>query len=214
MRNLSAAYETYLINLGRVKSFVILYDISTQDQGRGRRDVQKTDILRAGVVFLHSTFEEYLRTIILQRKEAVLLEDESKFKYVLGSVAMCGDNTGRSNGKKYALSDLWDVKDKTILAVVKESLEDKVGYITFNDYSQIVASLQEINICLTSNHNIDRIIDNYIERRHKIVHQADKNSAHGRGYFQSASINARVLSAWITAVDELVKDIESKLPDS
>lgn len=95
--------------------------------------------------------------------------------------------------------------------MAEESLKDKVSYMTFNEYSQIVGSLKEVNIVLSRNFNVDGLIDNYIRRRHKIVHEADKNAVQGRGYYQSASINSRTLVAWIDAVDGLVDDIELKL---
>lgn len=52
------------------------------------------------------------------------------------------------------------------------------------------------------------IIDNYIKRRHKIVHEADKNPSRGRGNHASAPIDATTLNAWITAVDNLVTAVE------
>lgn len=208
---MSEAYETYEINIKRVKNFINLYRIATQNQGRGRKNTQTTDILRAGIVFLHSTLEEYLRTIILSKKMDSMQLDSSSFHGVLSNVNLMGDNTGKSTGKKYALADFWAVKDKKVIDVVTESLKEKIGYMTFNDYSQVIGSLKEVNIVLSYNFNAEGLIDNYIKRRHKIVHEADKNAVQGRGYYQSASINTKTLAAWIDAVDELVKEIELQL---
>ena len=83
--------------------------------------------------------------------------------------------------------------------------------MTFNEYSQIVASLATVGINLSTNFNPDGIIDNYINRRHKIVHEADNNSAHGPGNYRATSINANTLSAWIKAANDLVSDIENQL---
>lgn len=63
---MSTAYETYLINIKRARNCITLYDAVTGNRGSGRRDTLSTDILRAGVVFLHSTLEDYLRTVILK----------------------------------------------------------------------------------------------------------------------------------------------------
>lgn len=95
--------------------------------------------------------------------------------------------------------------------IVEEALRDKVSYMTFNDYSQIVASLSTVGIKLSTNFNPDGIIDNYINRRHKIVHEADNNSVHGPGNYKATSINANTLTAWINAVNALVDDIEDQL---
>ena len=208
---MSAAYDTYQINIRRAQNFIVLYNSATENRGPGRRDTLTTDILRAGVVFLHSTLEDYLRSIILSKKIAMLNTTEVDFRAVLANVNLVGDNTGKSSVRKYALGEFWDVKDKSVITIVEEALRDKVSYMTFNDYSQIVASLSTVGIKLSINFNPDGIIDNYINRRHKIVHEADNNSVHGPGNYKATSINANTLTAWINAVNALVGDIEAQL---
>lgn len=208
---MSAAYDTYQINIRRAQNFIVLYNSATENRGPGRRDTLTTDILRAGVVFLHSTLEDYLRSIILSKKMAMLSTTEADFRAVLANVNLVGDNTGKSSVRKYALGEFWEVKDKSVIMIVEEALRDKVSYMTFNDYSQIVASLSTVGIKLSTNFNPDGIIDNYINRRHKIVHEADNNSVHGPGNYKATSINANTLTAWINAVNALVDDIEDQL---
>lgn len=208
---MSAAYDTYQINIRRAQNFIVLYNSATENRGPGRRDTLTTDILRAGVVFLHSTLEDYLRSIILSKKIAMLSTTEADFRAVLANVNLVGDNTGKSSVRKYALGEFWEVKDKSVIMIVEEALRDKVSYMTFNDYSQIVASLSTVGIKLSTNFNPDGIIDNYINRRHKIVHEADNNSVHGPGSYKATSINANTLTAWINAVNALVDDIEDQL---
>ena len=208
---MSAAYDTYQINIRRAQNFIVLYNSATENRGPGRRDTLTTDILRAGVVFLHSTLEDYLRSIILSKKIAMLSTTEADFRAVLANVNLVGDNTGKSSVRKYALGEFWEVKDKSVIMIVEEALRDKVSYMTFNDYSQIVASLSTVGIKLSTNFNPDGIIDNYINRRHKIVHEADNNTVHGPGNYKATSINANTLTAWINAVNALVDDIEDQL---
>lgn len=208
---MSAAYDTYQINIRRAQNFIVLYNSATENRGPGRRDTLTTDILRAGVVFLHSTLEDYLRSIILSKKIAMLSTTEADFRAVLANVNLVGDNTGKSSVRKYTLGEFWEVKDKSVIMIVEEALRDKVSYMTFNDYSQIVASLSTVGIKLSTNFNPDGIIDNYINRRHKIVHEADNNSVHGPGNYKATSINANTLTAWINAVNALVDDIEDQL---
>lgn len=205
------AYNTYLTNIARARNFIELYNSVTHNRGPGRRDTLSTDILRAGVVFLHSTFEEYLRAVILNRKSAMLSVDEVGFRKVLANVSSLGDNNGKSSAKKYILADLWDAKDDTILSYVTKCLKEKVGYMTFNDYSQIVSSLKDVEIELMTNYNPDGILDNYIKRRHKIVREADNNTNSGRGNYRATSINTATLNAWINAVDNLVQGIEASV---
>lgn len=208
---MSKAFEIYQENIKRVRNFITLYQNATSKTGSGRKTVIETDILRAGIVFLHSTLEEYLRTIILDVKKARLTQSKESFQKVLINVALPGDNSGKSTGKKYALTEFWELKDKTVMDVMSESLHDKVGYMTFNEYSQIVSSLAEIDIHLDKEYNKNGVIDKYIKRRHKIVHEADKNVAKGKGNFYSLSINPDMLSGWITAVDNMVIDIQKSI---
>lgn len=209
---MSKAFETYTVNIKRAKNFIEMYKHISTGRGRGRRDAATTDILRAGVVFLHSTFEEYLRSVILDRKIAMLSAGKTEFEKVLANVSLVGDNSGKSSAQKYFLKDLWSVKDKTVFNVVSLSLQDKVGNMTFNDYSQIVSSLSDVGVELSENYNKDGIIDKYIKRRHKIVHEADKNHTNGgRGNYKTSSINTTVLSAWIDAVETMVTAIESSI---
>jgi hypothetical protein len=49
-------------NLERVDHLVALYDTATT--GPGRRPVDKSDILRSAVVFLHATLEDFLRSLL------------------------------------------------------------------------------------------------------------------------------------------------------
>ena len=51
-------------NLKRVEDLVKIYE-DTKGEGGGRRDVSKTDVLRAAVVLLHATLENFLRDAAL-----------------------------------------------------------------------------------------------------------------------------------------------------
>jgi len=208
---MSIAYYTYQVNLRRAENFIKLYKNAVANRGSGRTDTLSTDILRAGVVFLHSTLEDYLRSIILERKQRLLTENEAGYKKVLDDVSITGENNRRGEGKKYKLSELFKVKEMNVIDIAKEAIKDKVNCITFNEYSDIVSYLATVNIAPTKSHNSNAFIDNYIKRRHKIVHEADKNPSRGRGNYAFAAINAGTLSAWITAVDGLVRDIEEQL---
>lgn len=96
---MSKAFEIYQENIKRVRNFITLYQNATSKTGSGRKTVIETDILRAGIVFLHSTLEEYLRTIILDVKKARLTQSKESFQKVLINVALPGDNSGKSTGK-------------------------------------------------------------------------------------------------------------------
>ena len=205
-------YQTFTDNIQRAERFVALYKRNSKGKGRGRTTIMDTDILRAGVVFLHSTVEEYLRTIIRERK-IKMLQDDSKWSDVLSEVSLPGKNSGKSSGSKMNLSDLSAFKDLKVFDMVKEALNDKISYMTFNNYSQIVASLKTVEIDLSEETIDHKSINDYIERRHKIVHEADKNTLSGRGNHRTRPINVIQLELWITAIKSFIEIVNNKCSD-
>ena len=95
--------------------------------------------------------------------------------------------------------------------MVETAIRDKCSYITFNNYTQIASLLNSVGIKLEKEHNANKTIDTYIDRRHKIVHEADKNESKGSGQFKTSAINTQQLNKWIAAVEGLVEEIETKL---
>jgi hypothetical protein len=152
--------------------------------------------------------EEYLRTIIRRRKISLLKSNES-WNDVLRDVSLPGRNYGKSTAAKIELNELFEYKDKTVLELVQDALNEKVDYLTFNDYSQIVNSLKSVGIRLPSkDKEIDcESINSYIKRRHKIVHEADKNEIAGKGNYRTQSINSNQLKKWVEAAKVLVDKI-------
>ena len=202
-------YQTFSANIERAEYFIELYKQKIKVRAcKGRPPISDTDILRAGVVFLHSTVEEYLRTIIRRRKISLLKSNES-WKDVLRDVSLPGKNSGKSTAAKIELNELFEYKDKNVMDLILEAVNEKVDYLTFNNYSQIVSSLDLVGIKLPDKgKEIDcESINSYIERRHKIVHEADKNEIAGKGNYRTQSINSNQLKKWIEAAKVLVDKI-------
>ena len=53
---------TFDSNIRRINQLLILYDVLAA--GSGRKSTYHLEILRASVVFLHSTMEDYLRSLL------------------------------------------------------------------------------------------------------------------------------------------------------
>lgn len=205
---MSDSFEIYMDNIRRTRNFITLYE-KAKSSGPGRKDTLTTDILRSGTVFLHATVEEYLRTTILDCR-LKKLEDKDNSKAALINVSLPGDNSGHSKETKYKVMELLDYREFTVDELLKESLKDKTSYLTFNEYSQIVSSLNEVGIHINDKYDKQELIDGYIKRRHKIVHEGDKNENKGSGNYRTASINATQLNSWIEAADELINLIEEE----
>ena len=54
-------------------------------------------------------------------------------------------------------------------------------------------------------------IDAMIQRRHRIVHEADANSSAGRGHHRATPVNLFVIQQWAESVKNLVTTIDQQL---
>ena len=96
-------------NLARVNTLVSLYTNELAGEGRGRRPVGSADILRASVVFLHATLEDFLRSLASWKLPLMGAE-------ILNGIPLAGDE--RAN--KFPLGKLASFRDKTIQEVLTE----------------------------------------------------------------------------------------------
>ena len=53
-------------------------------------------------------------------------------------------------------------------------------------------------------------IDAMIQRRHRIVHEADANSSAGRGHHRATPVNLIVIQKWAESVKNLVAIIDQQ----
>ncbi len=190
-------------NLGRIKNLLNLYENLTGNQ-RGRRTTQSTDILRSAVVFLHATMEDFLRSLLKLR---LPLEIEPKLK----DIPLYGP-TRDDKQAKFSLAYLSKFRGQTVDEVVEKSVHSYLDRQSFNNSSDISASLMRIGLYITpAMQSCYSVLDNMIKRRHLIVHQTDKEIRRGRGFHSTKSISTRDVKLWIKRVDTFVKEILNQL---
>jgi len=181
--------ERAIRNIDRVKNLTSLYD-SSKTPGQGRKSVQDTDVLRAAVVMLHASLEDVIRSFT---KELLPNADQ----VVLNNVPLKGTDKA-SRAEKFFLGALVNHKGKTVDQLIKESVDDYLNQISFNDTTEIITRLKNISINYSDEGiNILPSINLMIKRRHNIVHQADANANHKRGSYHATSINKEMLDKWI-----------------
>jgi hypothetical protein len=189
----------FKMNIERVKNLVGIYG-RVKSQGQGRKSVQDTDILRAAVVFLHASVEEVLRGIMREK-----LPDAEKI--VLNDVPLLGTRKG-GRPEKFYLGELKPFMGKKISQLIKESVNEYLGFITFNDTTEIMSRLESIKISYDDSEiNVLSSISEIIERRHNIVHQADNNPETKQGSFHALAINQSTLEGWIEAASKFIDKI-------
>jgi len=161
-------------NFGRITNLLTVYQNLNEDKSRGRKPTHNLDLLRSSVVFIHSTLEDYLRNVL-----TIKLPNSNST--ILNSVPLLGSS---ENGRrsKFELGDLVAFKELTIEKVIEDSVSDYLKYVSFNDTNDIVSNLSKISINTTP--EITKLLptlNEFIKRRHNIVHNADREFVEGRG---------------------------------
>lgn len=186
-------------NLKRVEDLVKIYE-DTKGEGGGRRDVSKTDVLRAAVVLLHATLENFLR-------------DAALWKWTtnpsLEIVNMVGFDGNRD--KKFHMGELLNWRGRTVDDVIDQSIRrhlERSNYNNTDDMSAVLTTLG-VDVSDVNQHFVD--ISKMIDRRHLIVHRGDKNPNTGRGHHEAAPIRPSTVGYWAASVWQFVNDVCDKL---
>ncbi|SEG33458.1 hypothetical protein SAMN04487934_11615 [Eubacterium ruminantium] len=200
---MSANRDVFDRNLQRVDSLCAFYDQIKRDMKTGNnKEFKFTDMLRAATVFLHSAFEEYYREIITIWLPINGNRDSLK-------VINLPDDAAK-NGTKYNLIDLLAYKDKTVEELFQESIYEYMNRTTFNSYKEICSLALKVGLDL-SEFSMGKDIDNAVQRRHRIVHEADLDIQSGKNKLRG--IQGSEIVQWRNAYSELVDLIDAQIAE-
>ena len=191
--DLSDAGRRFDENANRVKNLVALYRGLNIGQP-GKPLTAKSDVLRSSVVLLHAAMEEFLRE--LARVGLVHGSPDA-----LAKIPIAGSE-GRA--EKFDLGSLSKFKGDGVTELIQKSIGEHLGRTTYNDPGNVKTLLKGVQIAV----NEDRFrwddVGNMMARRHKIVHEADRNPKRGRGHSRSEPLSQETVNKWIRAVEGLV----------
>jgi hypothetical protein len=190
--------ERFRTNLARVEHFVATYTAvrddmiaaGLRDGARGRATVVETDFLRAAVVFLHAALEDFVRSLLA-------------WKLPIASGAALDEIPVRLGSKKVdklSLAQVAQHRGLTLDDVVRASVDAWLDDSSFNHPGQIEDDLQRVGVAPAVVAPFKAYLGPMIQRRHLIVHRADRNMASGRGHHGAMSIGRDEVSAWVTNV--------------
>nr|WP_319949512.1 HEPN domain-containing protein [uncultured Shimia sp.] len=190
-------------NLERVDNLVSLYGPPVV----GRRKVHDTDVLRAALVLLHASLEDYLRSLLVWKVDTFDAQTLSEY----------GFPTGKPNPpKKFGLGDLLEHRGKSvdefIAGAVRAHLEE---FQSFNHLGEVKDALKKSGIPsqTVEGHDFGKLPE-MIARRHNIVHKADRNTAAGgQGNHRTKSIGTKSVQEHIDAVKGLKDFVLNELGD-
>lgn len=200
MNDLEKSKLVFDRNINRVYCLVKVYNYLKNENYKDSSEHKATDILRLAVVMLHSSFEEYYRSVISVVLPQVCDKDDIKGISFLGS-----------NGKhkeKIEFSELLQWRGYTVDDVIIHSIYENLDNTSFNDYSDIIKWCKRMSVNISDFHQIDKI-NEIIHRRHKIVHEAD-NARSNEDEFSLRPIRESLVLEWVKAVCNLVAIIQKE----
>jgi len=185
------------LNLGRSRNLVAVYERVT-GTGSGRRGTDDTDILRAAVVMLHATLEEFLRGI--ERWKLPTAPAQALKDVPLKGLSASG------RAEKFWLSELAAFRGQSVEDVVRDSIASMLERSNYNNTADVAGSLERAGIKVNSLTTLGDLNDPMM-RRHKIVHQADRQEQPGKGYGPAGPIDKPTVATWIDAVEAFAKEV-------
>lgn len=185
-------------NLERVEHLVAVYESATG--GAGRRAVDTSDVLRAAVVFLHATLEDFARSLL-----------EWKLPTAAAPYLKEVPLAGRKPRSTFTLEDLAGFRGSTVNDLISRSVADHLERSNFNDPGEVDAVLERIGLTakLLDPHR-DKL-GPMMKRRHWIVHRADRNTATGSGHHAARGLQKATVETWTTAVKQFGTDVLAQL---
>jgi hypothetical protein len=176
-------------NLARVRSLVSVYN-QRHGTGRGRRRVADMDVLRAAVVFLHASVEDFLRSMAAVQ---VPLASED----VLNAVPLVGSLSSRP--EKFFLGKLAAFRGYSVDEVIRRSVAQHLERTTYNSAAEIAALLRGMGVDVSRVEKYFPALEEMIQRRHRIVHRADRVEQLGRGRHHAKPLAVSTVENWIMA---------------
>jgi hypothetical protein len=187
-------------NIERVRSLRKLYSSLKNDEIKEGKEYKFTDVLRSAVVLLHSSFEEYYRSVLGYLAPKLCTEDDLKNISFPGSEG--------KHREKVTLGEILKFRGKTVDQLITESIQESLKCTSFNDYADIVLWAKKIKIDLSKFKSQDKL-NKLIKRRHQIVHEADNAKSDDK--YSLSQIRDDTVEDWIEIVCSLVAIINIEI---
>jgi len=176
-------------NLSRAKNLVNISE-HLRNNPISKNSLDISDILRSATVFTHASLEDFLRAI----SEVFLPQSNED---TLNVVPLVGQK-GRAD--KFLLGKLAQHRGKTVDCLIQESVVEYLLKTNYNNTIEITSLLQSFGINMLEIKTTFKDIGELMERRHQIVHRADKIDKNKN--FHTNPISAKQVKKWIDAVDK------------
>ena len=194
--------NTFESNYTRLTNLISLYE-SLKTANKGRRNTSQVELLRATVVFAHSTLEDFMRS--LQSWKMPETDTEQ-----LSNVWL--PNNPRKN--KFSIQEIYEFRSLTVQELIDKSVKGYLNFQSYNQPSDLASAIKACGLTLTDQiKNLFPRIESLMNRRHHIVHQADRNDKAGSGHHKFKSLNLREVKDWIGAIDSFAELVIKQIGD-
>jgi hypothetical protein len=178
----------FKLNLARVRNLIAAYQAAAP--GQGRPDVVTTDILRAAVVFLHASLEDLLRSLLEWKLPSAAPE-------YLREVPL----EGKKPRTTFLLDDLVPHRGRTVDEVIARSVSASLEESNFNHPGEVERVIERIGLPRTLLDPYRDKLGPMMQRRHWIVHRADRNTVAASGNSLPRSLEQAAVENWHSALE-------------
>jgi len=192
-------------NLERVRNLMKIYTKTSVAAGTGRRAVRSSDVLRAAVVLLHATLEDFMRTL---SRHLLPTQEEA----VLNKIPLSG-TADHGRPEKFSLGKLAQFRGMTVDTVLAKSVEDFLERSNYNKPDDLASALVDMQLDKSKVDSLFSDLEGLMTRRHWIVHRADRNDKKGSGHHQAKSIGTERVARWVTSVEDFAAEVLKQLSE-
>ncbi len=153
----------------------------------------RQEILRSVIVLTHAFLEDFLRTIAIN-----LLPEQNE--NVLNDIPLAGLGSG-GRAEKFYLGKLASHRGKAIDDVIRESVSQYLDKSNFNSVSEIAVLLVSFGFNVSEHSAEFPLIEEMIQRRHVIVHRADRMKGVGKTSTQPQPVDSVIVGRWVKATN-------------
>lgn len=158
------------------------------------------DLRRAVVVFVHAAFEDGLRAVC---RERLGMSD----KTVLDDIPWVGGK----DGQRFPLGVLSEYRGKSVNEVIAASVEAHLARQSFSSIEQVVETLRVLGIDKRPFEQYFPGLNRMMQRRHRIVHEADVVAPEGGGVGDVSEIDKGEVLLWVIVVGAFYADLRVTL---
>jgi hypothetical protein len=182
-------------NLDRVRGLIASYRAALPGIS-GRPPVTTVDLLRGGVVFLHASLEDLVRSVLEWK-----LPDAAAASLDEVPLIGCAPRT------KFTLAELATFRGSTVKSVIGQSVDAWLLRSNFNNSGEIIHALGKVGIgaAVVAPHASN--LEALMKRRHWIVHRADRNQMQGSGQHAAQSLQPSTVDVWLNTVQTFGRDL-------